>query len=309
MLTSSVLSEAIFDTIRRSSCRVSPDVRRAFERAIAVEDSELSCSALSETLRSLDLSAERCSPACPDTGWPLFFFKIGHRACLPGGLLSLTELARDAVRKATRDGVLRATMKHPLTGADPGDNVGMNIPGMTYRFVPGGDLQVTFVAKGGGSECLGGTRYRMIAFADGLAGIRKSIIDWYAAGARTGAICPPAIVGIGIGGTFDIAAELAKQAAVLRIIGSRHPEPDMARLEEELTGAINTLGIGAMGAGGRTSVFAVHVEYALTHIAGIALAMSANCWIARRATTCIHPDGSVEHLDDPGWFEREAADA
>jgi len=206
------------------------------------------------------------------------------------------------VAKATREGYLRSTMKHPITGADPGTNVGVNVPGFTYKFVPGDSLQVTFVAKGGGSECFGGTRHRVVAFADGLIGIEKTIIDWYVAAARAGAICPPAVLGVGIGGTADIAAHLAKEAAALRVIGSRHPEPMFARIEEDLTAALNDLGVGAMGSGGETSVFGVHVEYSLTHIAGIAVAMSANCMVARRATTRIYADGKTEALDNPHWF-------
>ena len=216
--------------------------------------------------------------------------------------MAFEEAAKRMVAKATRDGYLRSTMKHPLTGADPGTNVGVNVPGFTYKFVPGDSFQVSFVAKGGGSECFGGTRYRVVAFADGLAGIEKTIIDWYMSAARAGAICPPAILGIGIGGTADISTHLAKEAAVLRVIGSRHPEPAFSKIEEDLTAALNDLGFGAMGSGGETSVFAVNVEYSLTHIAGIAVAMSANCMVGRRATTKIFADGRTEELDDPGWF-------
>jgi tartrate/fumarate subfamily iron-sulfur-dependent hydro-lyase alpha chain len=168
--------------------------------------------------------------------------------------------------------------------------------------VPGDFFQISYVAKGGGSECFGGTRYRVVAFADGLTGIKKTVIDWYIAASRAGAICPPSILGVGIGGTADIATNLAKEAAALRIIGSRHPEPEIARIEVELAEAINSLDIGPMGSGGKTSVFAVNVEYSLTHLAGIAVAMSANCWVARRATTRIHADGRVEPLDQPNWF-------
>ena len=248
------------------------------------------------------MSIERECLACPDTGWPLFFCKVGNDVRIEGGILALEEITRKIVAKATQEGYLRSTMKHPLTGVDPGTNVGMNIPGFTYQFVPGDALQITFVAKGGGSECFGGTRYRVVAFVDGLVGIEKSIIDWYIAASRAGAICPPAVLGVGIGGSADIATNLAKEAAALRIVGSRHPEPPFARIEEDLTAAINGLEIGTMGSGGKTSVFAVHVEYSLTHLAGIAVAMSANCMVARRATTRIHADGRMEMLDDPNWF-------
>jgi fumarate hydratase subunit alpha len=109
-------------------------------------------------------------------------------------------------------------------------------------------------------------------------------------------------LGVGIGGTANIATNLAKEAAALRILGSKHPEPEIAKIEQDLFTAINSLGIGAMGSGGQTSVFGVHVEYSMTHLAGIAIAMSANCMVARRATTKIYADGRTEELDNPRWF-------
>ncbi|OGO04795.1 MAG: hypothetical protein A2Y73_02025 [Chloroflexi bacterium RBG_13_56_8] len=194
-------------------------------------------------------------------------------------------------------------MKHPLTGADPGNNIGMNIPVFTYKFVPGDSVQMTFVAKGGGGELFGGSRYRVIAFGDGIIGIEKFIIDSYIDGVRGGAICPPSIVGIGIGGTFDLSAKLAKEAAALRVIGSHHPEPQIAEIERNLFEALSELKVGAMGCGGEISVLGVHVEYAHTHIAGLTVAMNTSCLITRRAVARIHASGQVEELDDPRWFD------
>jgi len=304
MITQEVLERVIFRTIKKSSCHLSPDVYSAFERAIKAEKSAVSRGAFEATLKSLDRSIACENLACPDTGWPLFFFKIGNDARIEGGIIGLEEISRKMVEKATKEGYLRPTMKHPLTGVDPGNNIGVNVPSFTYKFVPGDSIQVTYVAKGGGSECFGGTRYRVVAFADGLLGIEKFIIDCYIAASRAGAICPPAVLGIGIGGTSDMAAKLAKEAAVLRVVGSHHPESMIAKIEEDLYRAINELKIGAMGSGGETSVFWVNVEYAYTHLAGIAVAMNANCWVARRATTRIHSDGRTEELDDPDWFDR-----
>jgi len=302
-ISRALMESVIYKTITTGSTRLPKDVRAFFEDAIRRETSPAARNGFIHTLKSIDLSEAAGRPTCPDTGWPIFFFKIGNEARLEGGLLALEDITRRQVARATREGFLRSTMKHPLTGQDPGTNVGMNIPDFTYQFVPGADLQVTYVAKGGGSECFGGTRYRMIAFADGLAGIQKFIVDAYAASARAGAICPPAILGVGIGGTANVAANLAKQAACLRLLGSRHAEPRIAKLETDLTGALNRLGIGAMGAGGDISAMAVHVEYAHTHIAGIAVATSSNCWIVRRCTHRIRAGGRVEALDDPDWFE------
>ena len=216
--------------------------------------------------------------------------------------MELEEAARRAVAKATKLGYIRATMKHPLTGFDPGNNIGENIPDFTYKFVDGEDIEITYAAKGGGSECFGGTRHRIVAFADGIAGIEKFIIDSFVASARAGAVCPPSVLGIGIGGTANVAANLAKEAACLRKVGSHHPDPMFSKIEEDLYEALNSLGIGILGAGGDTSVLGVNVEYAYTHIAGIAVATSTNCMIARRASSKISSSGQHTIMESAMWF-------
>ena len=294
--------EVIYQTIVRGATVISPDVKAAFEAAIEKESSPSAKTGLSRTCQSILLSSEIGKHACPDTGWPIFFFKVGNECQLEGGFMALEEATRNAVARATKAGYLRATMKHPLTGFDPGNNIGMNIPDFTYQFVPGDSIEVTYVAKGGGSECFGGTRHRVVAFADGVKGIEKFVIDCFAAASRAGAICPPSVLGVGIGGTANVAANLAKEAACLRTVGSHHPEAPFRKIEEELYEALNSLGVGCMGAGGDTSVFAVNVEYAYTHIAGICVAISSNCMVARRASSRILADGTVEQMTSPDWF-------
>lgn len=304
MITQKVLEEAIFLVIKKSTCIIPPDVYSAFEKAIASEKSPAAKESLEFTFTSLKRSLKEGKLACGDTGYPLFFIKLGEKASIEVGVKGLEEVAKRMVRRATQEGYLRRNMKHPLTGADPGDNIGMNMPHFTYKFVPGDWVQITFVAKGGGGETFGGTRHQVIAFADGLTGIKKFIIDCYVQATRAGAICPPGILGVGIGGSGDISMKLAKEAATLRLVGSRHPEPMMANLEEELYSAINNLKIGAMGLGGDISVLAVNVEYAYCHEAGVMVAMNTNCQVARRATVKIYVDGRTEEVDDPDWFER-----
>ena len=302
MILKEIYQEAIFHAIKKGSTVISPDVGAAFEQAIRKESRPAAKEGLQKTLDSIRLSAKLGNPACPDTGWPIFYFKIGNECQLEGGMMALEESTRAAVRRATKEGFLRATMKHPLTGYDPGDNVGDNVPNFTYQFVPGADLEVTYVAKGGGSECFGGTRHRVVAFADGVKGIEKFVVDCFAAASRAGAICPPTVLGVGIGGTANVAANLAKEAACLRTVGSHHPEEPFRKIEEDLYKALNSLGVGCMGAGGDTSVFAVNVEYAYTHIAGICVAISSNCMVARRASTRILADGTLEQMTSPDWF-------
>ena len=156
MIAKEIYEQAIFDAIKKGSTVISQDVAAAFEQAIAKESRPAAKEGLTKTYESILLSAKLGNPACPDTGWPIFYFKVGNDCQLEGGMMALEEVTRNAVRRATREGYLRATMKHPLTGFDPGDNVGNNVPNFTYQFVPGADLEVTYVAKGGGSECFGG---------------------------------------------------------------------------------------------------------------------------------------------------------
>ncbi|MBQ6468707.1 MAG: fumarate hydratase [Lachnospiraceae bacterium] len=302
MLSRELYEEALFETIRRGATVISPDVDAAFRRAIEKESRPAAKEGLRRTYESLLLSEKLDNPACPDTGWPVFYFRVGNECQLEGGMLGLTDAMRAAVRRATEAGYLRKTMKHPLTGFDPGDNIGENIPWPSCKFVPGDAIEMAYAAKGGGSECFGGTRHRVIAFADGVKGIEKFVIDSFVEATRSGGICPPNILGIGIGGTANVAANLAKEAACLRPVGSHHPDPLFRKIEEDLFEALNSLGVGVMGIGGDTSVLAVHVEYAYTHIAGICVDISANCMVARRAATRINADGSSEVLPYLNWF-------
>ncbi len=302
MIKTELYEQVLFETVKRGATVISDDVRDAFVSAIARETDPDAKKGLEATLRSMEMSAVRENPLCVDTGWPIFYFKVGNECKLEGGFVELENAARRAVAKATKLGYLRATMKHPLTGYDPGDNIGLNIPDFTYQFTDGDGIEISYAAKGGGSECFGGTRHRVVAFADGVKGIEKFVIDSFVASARAGAVCPPSVLGVGIGGTANVAANLAKKAACLRTVGSVHPDPMFAKIERDLYEALNSLGIGILGSGGATSVLAVNVEYAFTHIAGICVATSTNCMVARRASSRIGADGTVSRMRSPMWF-------
>ena len=303
MIKLETFNKAIYDTIRRATTTIAPDIDKAFKEALKNEHEGLGKAALEATYENMLEGQKNELLLCSDTGWPLFFIKLGEDAKLEGGLSRLEENVNKMVAKATDDAFMRATVKHPITGHDTGNNVGSNVPAFTYHLVPGKDIEVTFVSKGGGSECFGGTRYMVMGFADGVAGVEKFIIESYIAGCRSGKICSPSLIGVGIGGTADISAKLAKEASSLRPIGSRHPEPEIAAIEERLEKAISMLGIGCLGLGGSQSLFCVHVEYAFSHIGGIAVSMSASCCITRRATTVIRDDNTTKIKPLPDWFE------
>ena len=154
----------------------------------------------------------------------------------------------------------------------------------------------------GADNGLFGTDYRMLFPADGTDGIKRFLLDNMAEFARRGLSCPPVVVGVGLGGTKDQAVSLSKEAACLRLIGNRHPDPDVAVLEEELRDLANKTGFGAMGVGGDTTALDVHIEIAYTHTGGMPIAISQFCTAYRRAVARIHADGEVEFREDPLWF-------
>jgi len=175
----------------------------------------------------------------------------------------------------------------------------MHAPEITYAFEPGSDfIDLTTVHKGG----LFGSDYRMLFPADGIGGLKRFFIDTLIEHGRRGLSCQPAIVGVGIGGSKDTCVRLGKEAACLRMVGSRNPDPAIAALEDELTALGNHVGIGAMGFAGTSLVVATHVEVAATHTGGMPVGIHQFCLSSRRATARIHPDGRVEYRDDPGWF-------
>ena len=145
MITKERMKEALDLAVFRGATYISEDVYEALQAAIDREDGPAK-EGLRRTLQSLELSREKGLPACPDTGWPLFFIKLGNEAVLEGGVLALQELGRQAIREATLKGTLRKTMKHPITGFDPGDNVSAHTPYFTMQYVPGNEIEITYAA-------------------------------------------------------------------------------------------------------------------------------------------------------------------
>jgi fumarate hydratase subunit alpha len=186
---------------------------------------------------------------------------------------------------------LRPNAVDPFTQKNSGDNTGRFIPYINWEIVPGDNLELTAMTKGGGSEnvCVTG----MLVPGEGVKGLKKFVVDAVIkAGAQP---CPPTILGVAVGGGADIAMKLAKKA-LLRPLGEPNPNPDLDKLEKELLEAVNMTGIGPMGLGGKTTVLDVHIDYAFRHPASFPAAVAFNCWAARRASARIYPDGKVEYL-------------
>jgi fumarate hydratase subunit alpha/L(+)-tartrate dehydratase alpha subunit len=186
-------------------------------------------------------------------------------------------------------------MVDPLTRDNPGDNIGPGMPKVELKFVGHGDgLEIIAAPKGGGSEIFG-TFYRMLFPSDGESGIMKFIIDSIKDGCYAGKICPPAIIGVGIGGTADLCVKMAKEAALLRPVGQRNRNPRVAELEEKLMRATRKMGIGPMGSRGINAVIGLHIETAMTHTAALPVAVNAQCLVGRRWKAVVSADETISY--------------
>lgn len=263
--------EKVKEACMEANFKLADDVRAAVEKARGTEESPVGREILDQMLENAAIAEREQIAICQDTGFAVFFVELGDRVSIEGGLL--VDAINEGVRQGYRDGYLRKSICHPLTRKNTGDNT----PAIVHlELVPGDALKILLAPKGAGSENM--SRVAMLKPSDGLEGIKTLVIDRVReAGANP---CPPVVVGVGIGGTMEKAALIAKKA-MLRLIGSLNPDPELAALEAELLGKINDLGIGPQGLGGRTTALAVHIEVFPCHIASLPVAVNINCHASR----------------------------
>jgi L(+)-tartrate dehydratase alpha subunit len=304
-----LLEEVAHELNRRAAIAVPLDAKEAFVHAAQRETNTAARLALEAIVQNADTALEQDSAMCGDTGLPRFYVKIGNDAKLESGFASLENAVRRGTAKATQSVPLRSNRVHPLTRRNPNNNVGVMAPNIDYRVEPEGDwIELTAVHKGG----LFGSDYRMLFPGDGIPGIKRFFVDTLVAFGHRGLSCPPVIVGVGLGGTKDQCVTLGKEAACLRLVGDRHPDPFVAALEDELHELGNKTMLGVMGFRSNTPVIDVHCEIAYAHTGGLPVGISELCHAARRATARIYNDGRVEYRLDPQWFtpyqRRESVD-
>ncbi|MGH3383372.1 MAG: fumarate hydratase [Nocardioidaceae bacterium] len=265
-----------------------PDVRSAVHRVSEIEVGGAR-TRLDVMVKSIDVSDRTGIIVCQDTGICVFFVKLGTEFAINGA--RLIDALRRGIAVATKDHDLRSSVVHPITRENRQDNTGQGIPDVHVEFVDGSDeLEILLVPKGSGSENM--SYLKMLSPAEGISGVKRFVLDSVIdAGPRP---CPPTVVGVGIGGTADLCAGLAKKA-ILRPVGEPHPEPEVAAIERRLLAAINETGIGPQGLGGSVTSFAVHVEYAATHISMNPVAVNIQCWRGERASATISSDGAVSY--------------
>ena len=253
---------------------LSPDMKQVFDEAVSREESPLGKQILNQLEENLRIAGEDMIPICQDTGMAVVFLKAGQEVHFTGG--SLTEAVNEGVRQGYTEGFLRKSVEQ-----DPIDrvNTGDNTPAVLhYEIVEGDQVEITVAPKGFGSENM--SRVFMLKPADGIEGVKEAILTAVRdAGPNA---CPPMVVGVGIGGTFEKCALMAKHA-LTRDLSEESPVPYVRELEKEMLERINGLGIGPGGLGGRITAFAVNIETYPTHIAGLPVAVNICCHVNRHA--------------------------
>ena len=277
-----------FNLIKQAVIFLPRDVKNALAGAYAEETSEVAKTQLKTILTNIAMAEEQQIPMCQDTGVLTFYVRAGNKV---RELDRLQEAFTEAVRKATFEVPLRPNAVDPFTQKNNADNTGRLIPQVQLEITSGDCLEITVMAKGGGSENV--SALGMLAPSEGVKGLMRFVIDAVVkAGAQP---CPPTILGIGVGGGADVAMSLAKKSLLLPLNVANN-NPEIAQLERELLEAANMTGIGPMGLGGRTTALGVHVDYAFRHPASYPVAVAFNCWASRRASARIHADGNVEYI-------------
>jgi len=282
------VEKAAVEILRRAVIYLPKDVKEALNDAYENETSEAGKTQLKAIIDNINLGESGKTPICQDTGVILFYVTVGKDF---GDASFIPAVLRAAVRKATVEVPLRPNAVHPLTRKNSGDNTGTNMPYINWDIGDGDYIELTAMPKGAGSENM--SSFAMLTPGEGASALKRFVIDQVIrAGAQP---CPPTIIGVGVGGSADIALKLAKKA-LFRPISVRHPEPDIADLEKVLLRGINMTGIGPMGLGGTFTSLGVNIEYAYCHTASLPVGVNMQCWAARRATARIHRDGTVEMI-------------
>ncbi len=262
----------------KANCHINDDIKSALENGIKTEKSDISRGVLQNLLKNSEIAHAKEVPICQDTGMAVFFIEIGNEVFVEGD--TITEAVNKGVSQGYTEGYLRkSVVADPLNRVNTKDNTPAVI---YYDFVKGDKIKITFAPKGFGSENKSGLK--MLNPSDGLDGVIDFVIETVRkAGANP---CPPMVIGVGIGGTMDKAAQIAKKA-LTRDINTSNENPFYADLEKTLLEKINKLGIGPQGMGGTTTALAVNVETYPTHIAGLPVAVNVNCHATRHTVEII----------------------
>lgn len=272
-IPASVIQEEVKRLAIESNLCLGEDMFAALRAALEQEESPSGKMVLEKLVENAELAKRESMPICQDTGLAVVFIEMGQDVRVQGDIRKAVD---EGVRQGYKEGYLRKSAADPITRKNTGDNTPAII---YYDLVPGDRIKISFMAKGGGAENM--SVLKMLKPSEGMEGIKRTVVEAVSqAGANP---CPPIIVGVGIGGTFDLAA-LNSKKSLLRDVGTPNPDPELDALEKELLERINDLGIGPQGYGGRMTALAVHVLRHPGHIASLAVAVNIQCHANRHLT-------------------------
>ncbi len=271
------ITKMVRDLFIDSNCNIGDDLLAAYDKGIETDESPVAKEVFKELKENVRIAREEHSPICQDTGLAVVFVELGQDVHIVGG--DFNDAINEGVRQGYADGYLRKSSCDPFTRK----NVGDNTPAIIHlEIVQGDKIKIMAVPKGGGAENM--SRVHMLTPSQGIEGIKDFIVNRLKESGSNP--CPPTIVGVGIGGTFERTAILAKKA-LLRKVGERNPDPKIAEAEKEVLSRINKLGIGPMGYGGTTSCLDVFFEVEPCHIASLPLAVNVQCHASRHKEATI----------------------
>lgn len=289
-----LITDTAYELVKKAATILPPEVKEALSEAYDRESEETGKAQLKAILENIYIAERDGTCICQDTGVPLFFVKWGPKS---GFSPDLKKPLTDATMKGTANVPLRHNVINPLTKENPGTNVGWGMPYIYYDIQPEIDhLEITAVPKGFGSEAKSSLVFIVTSESMSEA-ITRCVVDNTLI--ALGEPCPPTIIGLGIGGTGDIAMHLAKKAIFRTPLGSANPDLTVAELERKILRAVNRTGLGPMAMGGNTTSLAVHAEICGTHTAVVPLGITYQCWAARYSTAKIYPDGKVKYVTHP----------
>ena len=280
MISEKQIEDTIYQLYKQAAIVLGDDVKSALKDALKREDTDLGKLNIEAILKNIELAEEKSIPMCQDTGLPIVFVKLGKVQ-----VENLYEAIAKGVEKATATVPLRPNAVDPITRVNSGINVGSRVPIIDIELIDEDYVEFTIMPKGFGSE--NNNKLGMLLPADGVEGIKDFVVDSVlSAGGKP---CPPMVVGVGIGGTSDMALKLGKKA-LLGTVGERNPDETLAEMETEILERINANGKGPMGLGGKTTALDVKILKMHTHTAGLPVGVVIQCWADRHATARLYDE-------------------
>ena len=280
MISEDTIEQTVYELYKDAVINFHDDMKIALEDALKNEDDELAKLNIEAILKNIEIAEEKGIPMCQDTGLPVVFVKLGNVE-----VENLKEGIERGIIRATEEIPIRPNIVDPITRENTKNNIGECIPPIDIQLTDDDYLEITILPKGFGSE--NNNKLKMALPAEGIEGIKdfvvKSVLE------AKGKPCPPTVVGVGIGGTSDLALKLGKKA-LMGEIGVRNSDPELAKLEQEILDEINASGIGPMGLGGKTTALDVKILKAHTHTAGLPIGVCIQCWANRYSSAKIYDE-------------------